>query len=364
MSKPRVLVLGGVGFIGRNFVQYLVENNLVSKIRVADKMLPALAGLSEVQKAIFSQIEFKQANLARPNTIEKVFEDEGASFDYVFNLAGETKYSQDDAIYQENIIDVSVRCGTEAAKRGVKKFIEVSTAQVYDSGSKARKEDAKIKPWTGIGKAKIKAETDLQKIPGLNLIIVRPAVVYGPGDVTGLMPRIIIAAVYKSLNEKMEFLWDKDLKYNTVHVHDVSRALFHLAEHGNPGTIYNLADQSDTCQGSICSILEKIFGISTGFLGTMKSKVATGVAMSTVAEIANEKHLKPWSDLCKSNNITTTPLTPYLDEELLYNNDLALDGTAITTIGFKYEHPQLTPELVKESIHYHLGNNAFPQGMC
>jgi nucleoside-diphosphate-sugar epimerase len=363
MSKPRVLVLGGVGFIGRNFVQYLVENNLASKIRVADKMLPALAGLSDPQKAIFSQIEFKQVNLARQNTIEKVFDDD-APFDYVFNLAGETKYSQDDAIYQENIIDVSVRCGTEAAKRGVKKFIEVSTAQVYDSGSKPRKEDAKIKPWTGIAKAKIKAEEELKKIPGLNLIIVRPAVVYGPGDITGLMPRIITAAVYKSLNEKMEFLWDKDLKYNTVHVHDVCRALFHLAEKVNAGGVYNLADQSDTCQGSICHILEKLFGIQTGFMGNMKSKVATSVSMSTVAEIANDKHLKPWSDLCKKHNISTTPLTPYLDEELLYDNDLAVDGSAICATGFKYEHPQLTPELAKESINYHLANQAFPQGMC
>jgi len=363
MSKPRVLVLGGVGFIGRNFVQYLIKNNLVSKVRVADKVLPALAGLSDEQKAIFSQVEFKQANLARQNTIEKVFDDD-APFDYVFNLAGETKYSQDDAIYQENIIDVSVRCGTEAAKRGVKKYIEISTAQVYDSGSKARKEDAKMKPWTGIAKAKLKVESELHKISGFNLIIVRPAVVYGPGDITGLMPRIITAAVYKSLNEKMEFLWDKDLRYNTVHVHDVCRALFHLAEKGTPGSVYNLADQSDTSQGSICSILEKLFGISTGFLGNMKSKVATAVSMSTVAEIANDKHLKPWSDLCKAHNISTTPLTPYLDEELLYDNDLSVDGQAIVGTGFQYNHAQLTPELVRESINYHLANNAFPQGMC
>ena len=37
-SKPRVLVLGGCGFVGRNFVTFLVQNDLASKIRVADKV--------------------------------------------------------------------------------------------------------------------------------------------------------------------------------------------------------------------------------------------------------------------------------------------------------------------------------------
>jgi len=363
-AKPRVIVLGGCGFVGRNLVQFLVDNDLVSKVRVADKMIPALAGLSEHQKNIFNKadkVDFKQVNLSRTNTIGKVFEDDGGPFDFVFNVAGETKYSQADAKYQENIIDVSTTCGTEAAKRGVKKFIEVSTAQVYDSSSKPKKEDGKLKPWTGIAKAKLVAEETLKKINGLNLIIVRPAIIYGPGDQTGIMPRLITAAVYKTLGEKMEFLWDKDLKLNTVHVRDVVASLWHLANHGKPGSIYNLADEADTSQGSICPILESIFNIKTGFMGNIKSKMATSVAMKLVAETANDKHLKPWSDLCKEHKITTTPLTPYLDEELLYDNDLCVTGnTIVNDTGFKYQHPQLTADLVRESLDYHIKNGSFP----
>jgi len=239
----------------------------------------------------------------------------------------------------------------------------VSTAQVYDSGNKPRKEDAKIKPWTGIAKAKAKAEEELKKINGLPLIIVRPALVYGNGDYTGLTPRLIIAAVYKAENQKMEFLWDKDLKLNTVHVQDVVAALWFLSQSGKHGSVYNLADQSDSSQGSVCGLLEGLFGIKTGFLGTMASKMATSVAMKTVAEAANDKHLKPWSDLCKKHNITTTPLNPYLDEELLYDNPLAVDGNAITALGFKYKHPQITADLLKQNVDYHIKNNAFPAGL-
>jgi len=358
MSKPRVLVLGGCGFLGRNLVQFLFEKDLASKIRVADKMLPALAGLSETQKEIYSKIDFKQVNISRQQTIAKVFDDD-APFDFVFNCAGETKYSQADAVYQENIIDVSVTSATEAAKRGVKMFVEVSTGQVYDSTSKAKKEDAKLKPWTGIAKAKLKAEEALRGIKGLNLIIVRPANIYGPGDQTSLTPRLITAAVYKSLGEKMEFLWDKDLACHTVHVRDVVAALWHLACNGKPGSVYNLADEHKTDQGSVCPILESMFGIKTGFLGNMKSKVATAIAMKTVAETANDKHLKPWSDLCKEHKISTT-LTPYLDEELLYDNPFAIDGSAICSTGFKYAHPHVTQELVREALEYHIKNGAFP----
>jgi len=70
--------------------------------------------------------------------------------------------------------------------------------------------------------------------------------------------------------------------------------------------------------------------------------------------------LKPWSDLCKEHQISTTPLTPYLDEELLYDNPLSVDGNAITETGFKYAHPKVTPELVRESLDYHIKNGAFP----
>jgi len=138
MSKPRVIVLGGCGFVGRNLVEYLVTKDLCSKVRVVDKVLPALAGLSDAQKEVFKKVESKQLNLSRANTVNKVFDDD-APYDYVINLAGETKYSQADAVYQENIIDVSVTCAKEAAKRGIKMFVEVSTAQVYDSSSKAKK---------------------------------------------------------------------------------------------------------------------------------------------------------------------------------------------------------------------------------
>jgi len=366
-AKPNVIVLGGLGFIGRNLVEYLVSNGLVGKIRVADKVLPDLAGLTEKQMKLFkgedAPVQFKQANLAREVMVNKVFDQTDFKIDYVFNLAGETKYSQTEEVYKENIIDVTLTCAKAAAKAGVKRFIEVSTSQVYSGDKKLSSEDSKVKPWTKLAKAKFDAEEELKKVQGLNFIIVRPAIVYGPGDILGITPRIICAAVYKHLGETMEFLWDKDLQMHTVHVEDVCTALWFLTTHGVSGEVYNLADSGETSQGAINKHLENIFGIKTGFMGTIKSKLATSVAMKTVAETANEKHLKPWSDLCKAKNITNSPLTPYLDEELLYNNAYCLDGTKITKLGFAYKHPELKEETLRQTIKGFITLGYFPADM-
>lgn len=65
----------------------------------------------------------------------------------------------------------------------------------------------------------------------------------------------MIGRVYKKLNEEMKLLWNKDLKLNTVHIHDVVRACWHLAiwyDKNDLATgkksypIFNLADKQDT----------------------------------------------------------------------------------------------------------------------
>lgn len=60
-------------------------------------------------------------------------------------------------------------------------------------------------------------------------------------------PRLVIAACYRQLNEKMKLLWTKDLRMSTVHVSDVVRAAWHVADSAaNTDTVYNLADKADT----------------------------------------------------------------------------------------------------------------------
>lgn len=66
-QRPSVLILGGCGYIGRNLVQYLLENDLAGFIRVADKILPAMAYLHPDIEPLFesSSVQVVQCDLTK-----------------------------------------------------------------------------------------------------------------------------------------------------------------------------------------------------------------------------------------------------------------------------------------------------------
>lgn len=217
----------------------------------------------------------------------------------------------------------------------------------------------------------MKAETDIKAISGLNGVILRPATVYGPEDTAGLTPRLIMGAVYRQLGEKMSLLWSKDLKINTVHVADVCKALwFVIVTKANKGgrdapvsgiEVFNLADKQETDQGVINDRIKELFDIETGFHGTMISQFAK-LNLDSVTEDVNEKHMDPWSELLKKGGISNTPLSPFLDKELLRDNSLSVDGSKIESIGFVYDHPNLTTESLKGVVDGYVESKLWPNG--
>jgi len=362
----RILILGGSGFIGRHLVTYLFKNKLASKVCVADKVLYQIAGLSKDELAIYENeafLTFKQADIANPDHTAKVFAHDGGNWKYVINLAASTKYSQGKEVYDKNIVEVAKNAAAEAAKNKVARFIHVSTAQVYDADKKAAKEDSKLDPWTGIAKAHLEAEKLVRATAGLNYIIVRPAVVYGTGDIYGLTPRLIVGSIYREQKEKMETLYTSGLRVNTVHADDVAKALHFLLTKGQSGAVYNLADQNETDQGKIHKLLEGIYVIKTDFVNALKMVAVSAMSTKYLVGFANDQHLKPFSDACKKYGIADTPLTPYLDEELILPNPLSVDGTAITALGFKYDVPAPTVDNLKAVLLDYINKGYFPKQM-
>lgn len=88
-----------------------------------------------------------------------------------------------------------MNCVRAAAKFGVGRYVEVSSGQMISSHKGPIKEDDSVIPFTSIAKYKYEVEKQMKNIPNLIYTIVRPAVVYGIGDRTGLS--MFILNIYK-----------------------------------------------------------------------------------------------------------------------------------------------------------------------
>jgi nucleoside-diphosphate-sugar epimerase len=373
-EKPSVLIVGGLGYIGRFLALHIHKNDLASELRIVDKVLPQLAWLAPEFSEACSQQRFMQADASKPEALARVFDRaDGKQWDYVFNCGGETRYSQDDEVYKRRSLDLSLALGNEAAKRGVKSFVELSTGMVYKSDSSPSKEGDKLKPWSKIAVFKLQAEEELAKIEGLNLVIARLPHVYGPYASQWVATALCMARVYQAIEDEMKWLWTKDLRTNTVHIHDAARALWAIASWNAAGKdkwdakamgnvpTFNIVDKGTTSQGTIADIIADIFKIETGFQGQLISTFAR-MNLDSVVDDVNDETLAPWAELLTDAGITRPgPLTPFMEKELLKDTDLSMDGSRLElVVGFEYEKPKLTKELVEEVIESYKSMNWWP----
>ncbi|XP_063584728.1 uncharacterized protein LOC134762282 [Penaeus indicus] len=214
-------------------------------------------------------------------------------------------------------------------------------------------------PWTSIAKNKFQVEKEIQSIPDLNWIIVRPAIVYGKSDRTGLTPRLVFGAVYRHLGEMMKMMWDENLVINTVHVTDVARAIVWLCQQGKTKQVYNIVDDGNTKQGDVNNIVSDIFNINHDYWGNTLSTIAKTDAVGLVSEI-NEKHLVPWAAICSAGGLDNTPLTPYIDQNSVHPNHLHLDGSKLRKEGFTFSVPKPSHDNLMEILKDFIGMKMFP----
>jgi nucleoside-diphosphate-sugar epimerase len=373
-EKPSVLIIGGLGYIGRFLALHIHKNELASEVRLVDKVLPQLAWLAPEFAEACSPDKFMQADASREQALAKIFEREGGkSWDYVFNCGGETRYSQEDEVYKLRSLALSIAVGKEAAKHGARAFIELSTGMVYKSDSSPSKEGDKLKPWSKIAVFKLQAEEELAKIEGLNLAIVRLPFVYGPYSPHWISTALCLARVYKKLESEMKWLWTKDLRTNTVHIDDVTRALWAIAKWQDSGRpdwdekamglppVFNVVDKGATTQGVIAEIIAQMCDIKTSFQGQLISTFAR-LNLDSVVEDVNDEVLGPWAELVAAADITRPgPLSPFMEKELLKDTDLSMDGSRLEKVlEFEYEKPKITKELVEDVLESYKRMNWWP----
>lgn len=315
-----------------------------------------------------------QADASREQSLDRIFTlPSGRHFDYVFNCGGETRYSQDPSVYALRSTALTTTLATYITNmKPSPVLVEFGDGMVYKPPSSSTissggcSETAQLKPWLKIAKAKLQAEEALEKLAkekGLNYVCLRLAHAYGEYDVGFLARGLCLARVYQGLGRELKWLWTKDLRINTVHVLDVCTAAWTAAEWSttHPTTpsstltdrAFNIVDDGDTSQETFASIVGAIFSIQTGFQGSIVSHFAK-LNLDSVVDDVNEEILQPWADMVKKKGLDGgqgSPLTPFMEKELLKDHSLCLDGgKAREVLGWRVQRPRVTEEGIREVL--------------
>lgn len=245
----KVLVTGGAGFIGSNFVRYMVKKYPEYNIVNLDALTYAgnLENLKDIEE--LSNYKFVKGDIADRQFINQLFKEE--KFDYVLNFAAESHVDRSitnpDIFIQTNIQGTQVLL--DAAKNAkVKKYLQVSTDEVYGTLGETGYFTEETPLASNSPYSSSKAGADLlvrayHETFGLPVNITRCSNNYGPFHFPEkLIPLMIINA----LNDKQLPVYGDGLNVRDwLHVEDHCQAIDLVLHKGKNGEVYNVGGNNE-----------------------------------------------------------------------------------------------------------------------
>ena len=246
---PAVLVTGGAGFIGSNLVRYLRRERPGWTVVNLDKLTYAgnLESLADLRND--GGHLFVRGDIANADLVEHLCEQH--EVDTILNLAAESHV--DRSILGPGIFVETNVSGTqvllEAARRaGVKRFVQVSTDEVYGSlGAEGRfSEASSLRPSSPYSASKTAA--DLLALAyhhtfGLDVIVTRASNNYGPYQFPEKLIPLMIANALDG--KKLPVYGDGMQVRDWIHVEDHCAALLAALEGGKAGEVYNVGSDNE-----------------------------------------------------------------------------------------------------------------------
>ena len=258
------IVTGGAGFIGSNFVFYMLKNYPDDRVVCLDKLTYA-GNLSTLEPVMSNpNFRFVKADICDRDTVNKLFEEEHP--DVVVNFAAESHVDrsiEDPGIFlQTNIIGTATLMDA-CRKYGIKRYHQVSTDEVYGDLPLDRKDlffTESTPIHTSSPYSSSKAGADLLVIAyhrtyGLPVTISRCSNNYGPYHFPEkLIPLMIVNALAnKPLPVYGEGLNVRDWLY----VEDHCKAIDLIIHKGRVGEVYNVGGHNEKQNIEIVKIICK-----------------------------------------------------------------------------------------------------------
>ena len=247
----RILVTGGCGFIGGNFLRFLLGHYGGALATNVDALTYAghLSSVEDLAQAHGDRYEFYRADIADDARMDALFSER--RFYAVVNFAAESHV--DRSIHSpRNFIHTNV-VGTAvlldcARRHGVRRFVQISTDEVYGSlGAEGRfSETSPIQPSSPYSASKAAADLlalSCQHTFGQDVVVTRCSNNYGPYQhPEKLIPLMILNA----LRDRPLPVYGDGLNVRDwIHVEDHCAAIMAALFEGKTGRVYNVGGSSE-----------------------------------------------------------------------------------------------------------------------
>jgi dTDP-glucose 4,6-dehydratase len=269
----KLLVTGGAGFIGSEFVRQGVKKGY--KIIVVDKLSYAgdLERLKEVKKAI----TFYRTDVTDKDSLKHIFKTERP--DTVVHFAAESHVDRS-ILDASPFLDTNVK-GTQilldiARKYGIERFINISTDEVYGEikGKGRFYETTPLNPNSPYSVSKAAADMlgrACHRTYGIPVITIRPSNNYGPWQYP---EKLIPVVILKALNNEKVPVYGKGKNIREwVFVSDCADAIFKILEKGKIGEIYNIGSGEEKRNIDVVKTVLKLLGKSEDLIEFTKDRL-------------------------------------------------------------------------------------------
>jgi len=235
----RLLVCGGAGFIGSNFVRQRLRGS-EDEVVVLDKL--TYAGRRENLQDLEDdpRFSFVHAAIEDADAVAGAIDGAGA----VVNFAAEThvdrSITEPDAFVRTHALGTFV--ALEAARERGIRYLQVSTDEVYGSIAEGSfDESSPLNPSSPYSATKAGADllvSSYHETFGLETVICRGSNNYGPYQhPEKLIPLMVLNAL---AGDRLPVYGDGLNVRNWLYVEDFASAISHVLEHGAPGEAYNV----------------------------------------------------------------------------------------------------------------------------
>lgn len=259
LMKKTILITGGAGFIGSNFVHHIVKSYPHYKVVVIDAL--TYAGNLENIASVRDTIVFEKIDIASEKEVNGVFEK--YSPDFVVNFAAETHVDRS-ILGPQVFLETNVR-GTqnllEASKSlEIERYLQVSTDEVYgdlgDTTDTFFTEETPLAPNCPYAASKASADLFVRsyfETYSLPVVITRCTNNYGPYQYP---EKLIPLFLSKAMNdEKLPVYGDGKNIRDWLYVKDHCKAIDLVLHKGRLGEVYNIGGNNEKTNLEIIEIL-------------------------------------------------------------------------------------------------------------